>query len=72
MIHSKAFWLEIGKVYPAYRDAVKWLQENGSQIMFAAEQVSFFNDGSPPSGFSQIGGLPVYTKRNVVTIIICS
>lgn len=33
MNHSKAFWSEVEKVLPNYRDAVKWLKEEGSQIM---------------------------------------
>ena len=33
MNHSKAFWLEVEKVFPDYKDAVRWLNENGSQIM---------------------------------------
>src|SRR5574344_1521021 len=33
MNHSKAFWIEVEKVFPDYRDMVKWLKEEGSQIM---------------------------------------
>ena len=33
MNHSKAFWIEVEKVLPDYRDADKWLREEGSQIM---------------------------------------
>ena len=33
MNHSKAFWIEVEKVLPDYRDMVKWLKEEGSQIM---------------------------------------
>lgn len=33
MNHSKAFWTEVEKALPDYRDAVKWLKEEGSQIM---------------------------------------
>ena len=33
MNHSKAFWIEVEKVFPDYRDRVKWLKEEGSQIM---------------------------------------
>ena len=33
MNHSKAFWSEVEKILPEYRDAVKWLKEEGSQIM---------------------------------------
>ena len=30
MNHSKAFWIEVEKVLPDYRDMVKWLKEEGS------------------------------------------
>ena len=30
MNHSKAFWSEVEKVLPDYKDAVKWLKEEGS------------------------------------------
>lgn len=30
MNHSKAFWIEVEKVFPDYRDMVKWLKEEGS------------------------------------------
>ena len=33
MNHSKAFWTEVEKVIPDYRDTVKWLKEEGSQII---------------------------------------
>lgn len=33
MNHSKAFWQEVEKVLPNYRDAYRWLKEEGSQIM---------------------------------------
>lgn len=33
MNHSKAFWTLVEKVLPDYRDAVKWLKEEGSQII---------------------------------------
>ena len=33
MNHSKAFWNEVEKVLPNYREAVMWLKEEGSQIM---------------------------------------
>ena len=30
MNHSKAFWIEVEKAFPDYRDMVKWLKEEGS------------------------------------------
>lgn len=33
MNHSKAFWLEVEKVLPDYKEARKWLKEDGSQII---------------------------------------
>lgn len=33
MNHSKAFWSEIEKVLPDYRERVKWLKDNGWKIM---------------------------------------
>lgn len=33
MNHSKAFWLEVEKVRPDYKEARKWLKEDGSQII---------------------------------------
>lgn len=33
MNHSKAFWTEVEKVLPDYRQSVQWLKENGNQIM---------------------------------------
>ena len=33
MNHSKAFWLEGEKVLPDYKEARKWLKEDGSQII---------------------------------------
>ena len=38
MNHSKAFWREVEKILPDYRDAVKWLKEEGSQIMWRTEE----------------------------------
>lgn len=34
MNHSKAFWSEVEKVLPDYREFVRWLKEEGSQIMW--------------------------------------
>ena len=33
MNHSKALWLEVEKVLPDYKEARKWLKEDGSQII---------------------------------------
>ena len=33
MNHSKAFWAEVEKVVPDYKEQVKWLKENGGQII---------------------------------------
>lgn len=33
MNHSKAFWLEVEKVLPDYKEARKWLKEEGSQMI---------------------------------------
>lgn len=33
MNHSKAFWAEVEKVMPEYKNAVRWLKEEGSRIM---------------------------------------
>lgn len=33
MNHSKAFWLEVEKVLPNYKEARKWLKEEGSQMI---------------------------------------
>lgn len=33
MNHSKAFWSEVEEVLPDYRESVRWLKEEGSQIM---------------------------------------
>ena len=34
MNHSGAFWNEVEKVLPDYREAVRWLKEEGSQILW--------------------------------------
>lgn len=34
MNHSKAFWNEVEKVLPNYRECVRWLKEEGSRIMW--------------------------------------
>ena len=33
MNHSGAFWAEVEKVLPDYKEQVKWLKENGAQII---------------------------------------
>ena len=33
MNHSKAFWAEVEKVLPDYKEARKWLKEEGSQMI---------------------------------------
>lgn len=33
MNHSKAFWLEVEKVLPNYKEVRKWLKEGGSQMI---------------------------------------
>ena len=33
MNHSKAFWKEVEKILPEYREAVRWLKENGGELM---------------------------------------
>ena len=33
MNHSKAFWSEVEKVLPDYKEARKWLKEDGSQMI---------------------------------------
>ena len=33
MNHSKAFWSEVEQVLPAYKEARKWLKEEGSQMI---------------------------------------
>ena len=33
MNHSKAFWAEVEKVLPNYKEQVKWLKENGGGII---------------------------------------
>ncbi len=33
MNHSKAFWLEVEKVLPDYKESRKWLKEDGSQMI---------------------------------------
>ena len=37
MNHSKAFWREVEKEFPDYKNAVKWLKEEGGRIMWRLE-----------------------------------
>ena len=34
MNHSKAFWLEVEKVLPDYKESIEWLKEEGCQLMY--------------------------------------
>lgn len=38
MNHSGAFWAEIEKVIPSYKEQVKWLKENGGKIIGRMKQ----------------------------------
>ena len=38
MNHYKAFWAEVEKVLPDYKEQVKWLKENGGQIIGRMKQ----------------------------------
>ena len=33
MNHSRAFWAEVEKILPDYKEQIKWLKENGGQII---------------------------------------
>jgi predicted metal-dependent hydrolase len=33
MNHSKAFWNEVEKILPEYKNSVKWLKEEGKNIL---------------------------------------
>lgn len=37
--HSKAFWSEVEKVFPDYKKSIKWLKEEGSQIMYMVTEL---------------------------------
>lgn len=39
MNHSKAFWSEVEKVFPDYKKSIKWLKEEGSQIMYMVTEL---------------------------------
>lgn len=49
MNHSKAFWAEVEKVFPDYKKSIKWLKEEGSQIMYMVTEL-----GKIPSDISNI------------------
>ncbi len=38
MNHSRAFWAEVEKVIPNYKEQVKWLKENGGKIIGRMKQ----------------------------------
>ena len=38
MNHSEAFWAEVEKILPYYKEQVKWLKENGAQIIGRMKQ----------------------------------
>lgn len=38
MNHSDAFWAEVEKILPYYKEQVKWLKENGGQIIGRMKQ----------------------------------
>ena len=39
MNHSKAFWSEVEKVFSDYKKSIKWLKEEGSQIMYMVTEL---------------------------------
>lgn len=39
MNHSKAFWSEVEKILPDYKDAQKWLKENGWKILLSYHEI---------------------------------
>lgn len=39
MNHSKAFWVEVEKAFPAYKESIKWLKEEGSEIMYMVTEL---------------------------------
>lgn len=49
MNHSKAFWSEVEKVFPDYKKSIKWLKEEGSQIMYMVTEL-----GKIPGDISNI------------------
>ena len=49
MNHSKAFWVEVEKAFPAYKESIKWLKEEGSEIMYMVTEL-----GKIPGDISKI------------------
>ena len=49
MNHSKAFWTEVEKVFPDYKESIKWLKEEGSQMMYMVTEL-----GKMPGDISNI------------------
>ena len=49
MNHSKAFWTEVEKVFPDYKESINWLKEEGSQIMYMVTEL-----GKMPDDISNI------------------
>lgn len=49
MNHSKAFWAEVEKAFPDYKKSIKWLKEEGSQIMYMVTEL-----GKIPGDISNI------------------
>ena len=49
MNHSKAFWAEVEKVFPDYKKSIKWLKEEGNQIMYMVTEL-----GKIPGDISNI------------------
>ena len=47
--HSKAFWAEVENVFPDYKKSIKWLKEEGSQIMYMVTEL-----GKIPGDISNI------------------
>lgn len=39
MNHSKAFWMEVQRILPDYKEAIQWLKEDGSQIIRMAAEL---------------------------------
>ena len=49
MNHSKEFWAEVEKAFPDYKKSIKWLKEEGSQIMYMVTEL-----GKIPGDISNI------------------
>ena len=49
MNHSKAFWAEVENGFPDYKKSIKWLKEEGSQIMYMVTEL-----GKIPGDISNI------------------